>query len=309
VSRPFAAGSVSLRLYPHAELPAEQIVEVLRSQASTASAAGFDGVMTSEHHGGFAGYLPNPIQAAGWALEAMPTGWAAPCPLLLPLRPAALVVEEIAWLSARHPGRVGLGVAAGSLQADFDVMGLSKDDLTGRFATGLRLVADALRGQASGVLAGDPAVQRCAEWPVPVLSAAMSMTAVRRAAQCGAGLVLDSLTDAARCRELTQAYRDAGGQAPIALIRRVWVGAAPTDRHRDQVDVYRGYATATAQTHWDSAAMVCGSPPQIAERLAASLTETGAEALNLRVHAPGLSVAEVSDQIAALSDVVGLVRR
>ena len=37
-------------------------------------AAGFDGVTMSEHHGGFHGYLPNPLQAAGWCLEAMPHG-------------------------------------------------------------------------------------------------------------------------------------------------------------------------------------------------------------------------------------------
>ena len=89
-----------------------------------ALAGGFDGVMTSEHHGGFAGYLPNPLQIASFVLEENPSGWAAPCPLLLPLRPTAQVAEEIAWLDARHPGRVGLGVAAGALPLDFEVMGV-----------------------------------------------------------------------------------------------------------------------------------------------------------------------------------------
>src|SRR5215467_10899633 len=115
---PFAPGSVSLRLYPHLDLPAHAIVEELRAQAALAAGHGFDGVMTSEHHGGFAGYLPNPLQAAGWLLESMPSGWAAPCPLLLPLRPPALVAEEVAWLAARFPERVGVGVAAGALDAD-----------------------------------------------------------------------------------------------------------------------------------------------------------------------------------------------
>ena len=108
----FTPGSVSLRLYPHLELAAPEIVEELRAQAVLAAEHGFAGVMTSEHHGGFGGYLPNPLQLAGWLLEAMPRGWAAPCPLLLPLRPAALVAEETAWLAARFPDRVGLGVAA-----------------------------------------------------------------------------------------------------------------------------------------------------------------------------------------------------
>jgi alkanesulfonate monooxygenase SsuD/methylene tetrahydromethanopterin reductase-like flavin-dependent oxidoreductase (luciferase family) len=304
----FAAGGVSLRLYPHAELAAERIVEVFREQSAAACDSGFDGVMTSEHHGGFAGYLPNPIQAAGWALESMSSGWAAACPLLLPLRPTALVIEEIAWLAARFPGRVGVGVAAGSLQADFDIMELTKDDLTSRFAAALQVLADALSGRDPGALAGDPAVANCAAQPVPVLSAAMSQAAVRRAADCGVGLLFDSLTELARCRELIDVFRDAGGTAPVVLIRRVWVGAAPTERHRDQVDVYAGYATTGAQTHWDSAAMICGTTDEIMTRLAAACADSGADALNLRVHAPGLDPAVVSDQIASLTDVVRLLK-
>src|SRR5947207_15269797 len=109
----FAPGSVSLRLYPHNDFKAPQIVDAMRTQARLAAEHGFDGVMTSEHHGGFAGYLPNPLQLAGFLLDAMPRGWAAPCPLLLPLRPGALVAEETAWLAARFPTRVRLGVAAG----------------------------------------------------------------------------------------------------------------------------------------------------------------------------------------------------
>src|SRR5439155_6301414 len=140
------------------ELTAADIVDELRMQASLAVQHGFDGVMTSEHHGGFHGYLPNPLQAAGWCLEAMPHGWAAPCPLLLPLRPPALVAEEIAWLAARFPGRVGLGVAAGALPIDFEVMDASMDGLTARFARGLELVARLLRGEDRGPLAADAAV-------------------------------------------------------------------------------------------------------------------------------------------------------
>ena len=108
------------------------------AQAALAGAHGFDGVMTSEHHGGFAGYLPNPLQAAGWCLDAMGEGWAAACPLLLPLRPVALVAEEVAWLAARFPGRVGVGVAAGALPADFEIMDTDLDDLASRFDAGLR---------------------------------------------------------------------------------------------------------------------------------------------------------------------------
>ncbi|MGH9012398.1 MAG: LLM class flavin-dependent oxidoreductase, partial [Acidimicrobiia bacterium] len=160
---PFGRGSVSLRLYPDNDLPAPAIVDELRAQAALAADHGFDGVMTSEHHGGFAGYLPNPLQAAGWCLEAMTDGWAAPCPLLLPLRPPALVAEEVAWLAARFPGRVGIGVAAGALPVDFAVMGMSMDDLAARFTAALEALVPVLDGSDPGVLADDPAVKACAE--------------------------------------------------------------------------------------------------------------------------------------------------
>src|SRR3954462_7362596 len=170
MSAPFAPGSVSLRLHPHGDLPATQIIDELRVQAALAARHGSDGVMTSEHHGGFHGYLPNPLQLAGWCLEAMHQGWAAPCPLLLPLRPAALVAEEVAWMAARFPGRVGLGVASGALPTDFDVMHVSMDDLAARFTAGFEELTGILDGSASGVLAGDAAIAAAQEHPIPVLS-------------------------------------------------------------------------------------------------------------------------------------------
>src|SRR5437660_7155847 len=138
---PLAEGSLSLRLYPHLDRPATAVVDELRAQAALAAEHGFDGVMTSEHHNGFYGYIPNPLQIAGWLLEAMPSGWAAACPLLLPLRPATIVAEEVAWLNARFPGRVALGVAAGGLPADFELVGVPMDDLGRRFTEGLERVA------------------------------------------------------------------------------------------------------------------------------------------------------------------------
>ena len=305
MQHPFAPGSISLRLYPHDGLPAARVIDVLREQAGAGAAHGFDGVMTSEHHGGFAGYLPNPLQVAGWLLEAMPTGWAAPCPLLLPLRPPALVAEEVAWLAARFPGRVGLGVAAGALADDFAVMGLEMGDKTERFADGLALVAAALSGRASGVVAGDPAIQRCADQPVPVLSAAMGVTAARRAAACGVGLLFDSLTAPARTRQIADAYRAAGGTAPCVLIRRVWIGAPPVDLVARQADVYRTFAAEAAQAHWESEQLVSApSGKRIAAALADALWETSADALNLRVQVPGVDPGAALEQIVRLGDEV-----
>jgi alkanesulfonate monooxygenase SsuD/methylene tetrahydromethanopterin reductase-like flavin-dependent oxidoreductase (luciferase family) len=307
---PLAPGSVSMRLYPHNDLPADQILEELREQARLAIGAGLNGVMTNEHHNGFAGYMPNPVQTAGWLLEAMPSGWAAPCPLLLPLRPPAMVAEELAWLAARFPGRVGLGVAAGSLVDDFTIMGLTKDGLSARFADGLAMVAGMLSGRDPGALAQDPAIRRCAEHPVPVVSASMSKGAVQRAAANGVGLLFESLSTPERCRELVDLYRDAGGPGPVLMIRRVWVGPPPTTRQAAQLEIYKGYAEPAAQVHWKGEQMIQGdTADSVAEQLIAAAHVAGVDALNLRLHVPGVSPEEIHDQIRSLADVVPTVRQ
>jgi alkanesulfonate monooxygenase SsuD/methylene tetrahydromethanopterin reductase-like flavin-dependent oxidoreductase (luciferase family) len=305
MSVPFAPGSVSLRLYPHNDLDPPGIVDELRAQSALAVAHGFDGVMTSEHHGGFHGYLPNPLQAAGWCLEAMAGGWAAPCPLLLPLRPPALVAEEIAWLAARFPGRVGIGVASGALPDDFEIMHAPMDGLAARFTAGFEELAGMLDGREPRKLADDPAIRACREHPVPVLSAAMGFTAVRRAARLGAGLLFDSLSTPERCRELTDAYREAGGRAPCVMIRRAWVGEPPRERLDDQIDVYRSYSPTSAQQHWGGDELVdAPTPEQVVAGLVDALDRAGADALNLRVHVPGVSPDAARDQIAQLGDAV-----
>jgi alkanesulfonate monooxygenase SsuD/methylene tetrahydromethanopterin reductase-like flavin-dependent oxidoreductase (luciferase family) len=309
MTAPFAAGSISLRLYPHNDLPAERIVSVMRDQAALAASVGFDGVMTSEHHGGFGGYLPNPVQMSGWLLEAMPTGWAAPCPLLLPLRPWALVAEELAWLAARFPGRVGLGVAAGSLEEDFTIMETNKDNLVARFTDGINRVTAALRGDDVGILSGDIALKACREHPVPVISAAMSLTAVRRAAAAGAGLLYAGTSSNDHCREMSDAYRAAGGTGPVVLVRRVAVGEGDKAHHGAQVDLYKSYTPATAQAKWSANQLTDGTPAEVAASLRADMAATGADALNLRVHVPGVSPEEAAGHIAGLEAVLNELRR
>jgi len=310
VSRPFGPGSVSLRCYPHLDLDAPEIVAEMRAQAALAVEHGFDGVMTSEHHGGFAGYLPNPLQLAGFLLDAMPRGWAAACPVLATLRPAALIAEETAWLAARHPDRVGVGLAAGALEQDFAVMDLDMHDLTARFTRALERIAELLRGEAGDALDGDPAIARCRDHPVPLVTAATSVTAVRRAARVGAGIILDSLASVARCRELADAYRAAGGTGAIIVVRRVWIGDPPLARFDDQVQVYRGYAPPGATATWDRDQLLTDTDgDELAGRVAQTVLAAGADACNVRIHVPGVDAAAARTQIARLGhDVVPHVR-
>ena len=311
MTAPFAPASISFRSYPHTELDATALVDEMCAQAALAAHHGFDGVMTSEHHGGFAGYIPNPLQAAGFLLDAMSTGWAAPCPLLLPLRPPALVAEETAWLAARYPDRVGLGVAAGSLDTDYRLFGTRADDAADRFASSLELVARLLRGEdVDEALAQDPAIARCREHPIPMLSAAASPRAVLRAARAGVGVLLHSLATPEHCGELADAYRAAGGSGPVVLIRRAWLGAAPREQVDAQIDVYRTYAPVHAQEHWGADELAGQAEPDVvAEDLITAVQAARANALNVRVHVPGVTVETAREQIARIGgEVVPRVR-
>lgn len=301
---------MSLRLYAHTGLGATAVVDELVTQGTLGLAHGFDGVMTSEHHNGFSGYLPNPLQLAGWCLDASDSGWTAACPVLLPLRPTALVAEEVAWLAARFPGRVGVGIAAGALPMDFEAMDTSMRDLTARFSDALERLVGMLDGSDPGPLGDDAAIAACAQRPVPMVSAAMGFTAVRRAARLGIGLLFDSLSRPERIRELSDAYRAAGGTGPCIAVRRAWIGDAPRDRTAEQLDAYRGYSSRAAQTHWGTDELV-GGPD--GESVAAGLVDVarlaGVDALNLRLHVPGVEPTAVRDQIVQLGEtVVGPVR-
>jgi alkanesulfonate monooxygenase SsuD/methylene tetrahydromethanopterin reductase-like flavin-dependent oxidoreductase (luciferase family) len=300
---PFADGSVSLRLYPHNELDAPGVVRELCDQAAFGLSGGFDGVMTSEHHGGFPGYLPNPLQMASFVLDENGSGWAAPCPLLLPLRPTAQIAEEIAWLDARHPGRVGLGVAAGALPLDFEAMEVPFDEAVPLFKARLPTIVAMLQGRELGGLAGDRALQRCATFPIPVLSAAVSTGAARRAAECGAGILIEGMSTVDRVRSICDAYDDAGGLEAKVVIRRVWLGEPRAWAVARQRAVYESYAGADRLAAADQT-ITTTDPSELADRLHAVRLETGAGALNLRVHLPGISRGDVRLQLDALAEEV-----
>ena len=89
------------------------------------------------------------------------------------------------------------------------------------------------------------------------------------------------------------------------LVRRVWVGTAPSDAVDRQTERYRSYASAGAQVHWQGEQLMAdGDAGALAEELAAVMARAGVDALNLRIHVPGVSPATARDQIGAMGDVV-----
>lgn len=288
---------MSLRLYPH-DLPAVDRVAVLRRQAARAAEIGYDGVMVSEHHADFPGYLPNPVQLAGILLDAMPRGWVAPCPMLLPLKPLALIVEDLAWLAASYPGRVGVGFAAGALPVDFELAEVPFDEAVPRFKAALPDAIAALRGGAHGPVARDRAVSRLADDPVPVVVAAQSEAACRRAARLGCGVLYDSLQAAEVSARLGAAHREAGGVHGRVLIRRVWIGDPPEAEMAAQMAHYRSYANDAAVANWSDDSLVVGATPhEAADALLDVLAASDCDTVNVRVHVAGLAPEHVDTQL------------
>jgi alkanesulfonate monooxygenase SsuD/methylene tetrahydromethanopterin reductase-like flavin-dependent oxidoreductase (luciferase family) len=297
-SVPLANGSVSLRLYPHDTDAVEQLA-LIRAQAARAADVGYDGVMVSEHHADFPGYLPNPMQLAGFLLDAMPSGWAAACPLLLPMKPYALVAEDLAWLDAAYPGRVGAGFAAGALPVDFELAEVPFDEIVARFKDALPRVVAALRGDDDTPLGADRAIARTGQHPLPMVVAAQSPGAVRRAARLGVGILYDSLQTAEVTARLSDVYLEAGGTGPRIAIRRVWIGDPPNDEMAAQMAHYRSYAPESAMKNWDGDQLIAApTPGEVAERLGDFLDAAKCDTVNVRVHVKDLTPAQVDEQLS-----------
>jgi alkanesulfonate monooxygenase SsuD/methylene tetrahydromethanopterin reductase-like flavin-dependent oxidoreductase (luciferase family) len=289
---------VSLRVYP-LDLPPDEVVREIQAEGRLAEEAGFDGCMTSEHHGGFPNYLPNPLLAANWLLEATERIWAAPCPVVLPLRPVAQVVEDIAWTYHRFPGRVAIGVCAGALPVDFEMAGVPFEEMFPRYRAALRELVAALGGKADGPIAADPAVAALSGGEIPVAAAVQAVKTAERAARLGAAVLYDSLQTIERTKEISDAYAAAGGTSTRILIRRVWVGPPPVANMEAQMDRFRGITPASTQQHWGASDdLIAGDDGgEVAERIHDSMVRSGADAVNLRVFLAGLSAAQVRDQI------------
>lgn len=297
-SAPFSRGSVAMLLSPH-DLSPVQVIDAMLEDARVADRAGFDGVLLSEHHGGMAGYIPNPLQFIGWALGETTQVWGAPCPLLLPLRPTGIVAEEAAWLAVRFPGRVGVGVGVGAAPIDFEVAGVPFEERSSRYRLALGELVGSLTGNATGALANDPALQRCLEHPVPVVCATTTKFGVRVAAAAGAGIMLDGLSPLSWSTELAGAYRDAGGQGPVVLSRRAWLGDAPAAAASADVQRYASFTPAANHDRIvaDDSMLTAHDPVQLAALLVAARDAVGADCLSLRLNLPGLGPIAVREQM------------
>jgi hypothetical protein len=108
-----------------------------------------------------------------------------------------------------------------------------------------------------------------------------------------------------RVRALVDAYRAAGGVGSTVLVRRAWIGDPPRADIERQLGRYAGYAPANAAAHWGADEMATSDDAeQVARHLADARGRAGVDALNVRVHVPGVSAREAREQIVRLGTEV-----
>ena len=118
---------------------------------------------------------------------------------------------------------------------------------------------------------------------------------------------MEGMSTPERLARLTDAFGAAGGTGSKVLIRRVWLGRVSSGLVDAQRAVYESYA---AGSFGQDQTIASDDPGEMAERLAATVQEVGADALNLRVQLPGMSTEQVREQIARIgSAVVDELRR
>jgi alkanesulfonate monooxygenase SsuD/methylene tetrahydromethanopterin reductase-like flavin-dependent oxidoreductase (luciferase family) len=301
---PFGPRSISVGLHALDGATATEQAAMLVEQAQAAEAAGFGGVTLSEHHGGFPGYMGQPLLACNWILAATERIWSGPAPYLLNLRNPVLVAEELAWMAARFPGRVGAALAAGYAKSDFDLLGVDFADRGARLAEGLTTLQATLAGETDA--AADPAIAGWAEHPAPLLSAANSAVPVRRAAAHGLGIFFPGGEPRDRLQGLIETYREAGGTGPVVKIRTLWMGEPPPGALEERDRIYREAAAKSGARHANGFAepFAHGSDERIHEEIAQDFEALDIDGINVRFYLKGVEHPAVVDQIQRFGGAV-----
>jgi len=295
-ARPYGPGGISVGIQAEGRTAGELIANLI-DQARTADSSGFDGVSVSEHHGGFVGYVPSPLQATGWLLPAMNRGWAATGPLLLSLRNPVLVAEEAAWLAARFPHRVGLGVGPGFAPLDFETVGVPIEERLRRYRGALEVLAAALAGQGPESLARDSAIGELAPGSIPIVATLGGPVGSAHAGRLGVSCMVDSFASIEKARGLFERYAAAGGRGTRILCRRAWFGPPDPKRMAVLAASYRSIGSASTVGGPQTDFIASADPDEISARLVAETRATSADALLLRFHYPGLEQLEILTQL------------
>lgn len=310
---------------------ADAFSPTILEEAQLIEAAGFDGMVFSEHHG-LAKYPAKPLLHAykiGMRTKRIEVG---PCPLLLPLYHPVHLIEEAQFIQNELGGRLFLGVSGGFSPEDFAQFGVSLNERAARMEDSMRLLRQAQSGEPFEFRGRiyDLKIRGCLPVPaqrVPIWGCTGVPATVRRAARLADAVVFESIRTRAEIRALRDIYREecaAHGQTPhINFFRRIWIGK-PEDglrTMRAEVEAYaRGVVRAGEAPHltqqsggrsgdWQDF-MIMGDVQSCAQQISDWASEIGCEKMILKipyiVGAPDIGLAR--EQIAAIGEVIARVR-
>ncbi len=300
-------------------------------EARLIEAAGFNGMLFSEHHG-VPKWPAQPLLHAykiGMATQRIEVG---PCPLLLPLYHPVHLIEQAQFIQNEIGGRLFLGVAGGFAPGDFAHFGVELKERAARMEDCLRILRLAQSGESFDFHGKvfNLKIRGCLPVPVkriPVWGCTGVPATVRRAARLADAVVFESIRTRAEIRELRDIYLEectAHSTTPhINFFRRIWIGKPEEGLRimRSEVEAYAGnVAQGGTAPHLTGKSggrsgdwrglMIMGDVASCTEQILQWKADIGFEKMILKIPyitgAPDIGLAR--EQIAGIGEVIARVR-
>jgi alkanesulfonate monooxygenase SsuD/methylene tetrahydromethanopterin reductase-like flavin-dependent oxidoreductase (luciferase family) len=279
---------------------------------------GFASVWTAEHRIWYDGCCPALLHAQALAVAHTSRVRFGNAMLLLPQHDPIALARAALTLDRLSSGRVDLGVALGHRDAEFDALGLRRDQRARLMEHGL----DCLRDVWAGRYGDPPPVQRNGP---PVWIGGMAPPVISRAARYGHGLVLPPTLSPARTRAIVDDYHEqAVGPvtAEMGMLRDVFVASDPREaaafrerlriHYREEIGSwwalkggvgFQAGEEVDRQLGYNDRGAIVGSPEEVAQGLA-DLFEAGVTHIAVRLKYDFVERAVVHDQIARVAQEV-----
>ncbi len=287
-----------------------------REDAILAEQLGFHSIWSAEHRIWYDGWCPAPLHAQASAAAVTSSLRFGNAVLLAPQHDPATLARTALELDRLSGGRVDLGLGLGHRDAEFDALGLRRDQRGRRMDAAL----EACERIWAGVEGGPPPVQR----PGPkVWIGGMAARAIERAGRGGHNLILpQTLYPKELARVVDDVRTRMPGAGMIGTLRDLWVEPDPREakafRRRFAEHFYeeagawwvlKGRPAFQAPEELDgqmarivSSALI-GSAEQVAEGLR-SLLEAGAEFFTLRINFDMVGHSELREQMHRIAQTL-----
>lgn len=214
-------------------VPHHVLYREFREAAATAEGLDFDSIWTSEHHFWHDGYCPSPLLALASAAVATERIGLGTCIWIPALRSEGRAVAQVAALRDLAGPRLELGVGLGHRDAEFDGFGLERRRRPSLFAGRLAALSEAFGEDSPRFWVGG-----------------VARPAIARAARFGMPLLLPQTLRPKEVEDRVAVFRAEGGDAPVGLLRDVWIGADDAAARREAEPVLRTHYREEAGAWW-----------------------------------------------------------